>query len=152
MVVIHFMWEVSHPCCHYLKNRWGCWLYFIPQALPMFLALYTFHLPKLAFVFCSSLPCSGMKNMWPKINFTSNPCPSVCVCVWNVSNLHQQRVCRPSVNDTPAHFGLLFSIAVVSVDGVKAAAFKIKAKKTQFKIQSDNQKPVLLQQTHHLDH
>lgn len=58
------------------------------------------------------------------------------MCVWNVSNLHQQRVCRPSVNDTPAHFGLLFSIAVVSVDGVKAAAFKIKAKKHNKTIQN----------------
>lgn len=31
-------------------------------------------------------------------------------------------MCWPSVNNTPAHLGLLASVAIVTVDGVQAAA------------------------------
>jgi len=51
----------------------------------------------------------------------------VCVCV---SNLHQQRVCGPTVNDTPAHFWPVASIAVVTVDGIQTAACFHKQKNT----------------------
>lgn len=44
-----------------------------------------------------------------------------CVCV-SFSNLYEQRVCGPTVDDTPAHFWPVASVAVVTVDGVKTAA------------------------------
>lgn len=44
----------------------------------------------------------------------------MCVCL---SNLHQQRVCGPAVDDTPSHFWPVASAAVVTVDGVQTAAY-----------------------------
>ena len=50
-------------------------------------------------------------------------CVRVCVCVCVcVSNLHQQGVCGPTINDAPAHFWPFASVAVVTVDGVQTAA------------------------------
>lgn len=49
-----------------------------------------------------------------------------------VSNLHQQRVCGPTVDDTPAHFRPVSSVAVVTVDGVQTAACE--QKKTHWEI------------------
>lgn len=39
-----------------------------------------------------------------------------------ISNLHQQGVCGPAVDDAPAHLWPVSSVAIVTVDGVQTAA------------------------------
>lgn len=46
---------------------------------------------------------------------------SVCACA-SMSYFHQQGVCRPAVDNAPTHFGPFSSVAVVTVDGIQAAA------------------------------
>lgn len=48
-------------------------------------------------------------------------CETVCACA-SMSYFHQQGVCGPAVDNAPTHFGLFSSVAVVTVDGIQAAA------------------------------